>query len=207
MQSPDCIICSIQFDKMENLNNHMQKQHKESDNDRLNRLTLTIQTSLDNNISVKDLSCTECGVMFKTKEEQESHIKRYHCRETVSDKVKDKAEFICELCDRVFTNQVVMSNHKLFLHTVKTDKMKCDYCGQICDSLKTMCKHISSKHNELFPKRLTRDNQCNMCYKTFTSSREVIEHMDKKHSPDSFYEKLKEEISGKCCKCGEGVSK
>ena len=30
--------------------------------------------------------------------------------------------------------------------------------------------------------------------------------MDEKHSPNSFYEKLKEEISGNCCKCGESFT-
>ena len=113
LKNPNCIICNVKFENMEHLNSHMQKRHQESDNDRMNRLTLTIQTSLDTN---------------------------------------EMAEFSCELCERAFPNQVQMSNHKLFLHTVKTDKMKCDYCGIICDGLKNMCKHISSKHSELFPK-------------------------------------------------------
>ena len=45
-----------------------------------------------------------------------------------------------------------------------------------------------------------------MCFKTFSSVNEVTNHMDKKHSPDSFYKKLVEEISGACRKCSEKVS-
>ena len=42
-----------------------------------------------------------------------------------------------------------------------------------------------------------------MCYKRFATSQALTKHMDDIHSPDSFYEKLKEEISGLCRKCGQ----
>ena len=47
MITPVCQICNIKFDKLEHLNKNMQIVHKESDNDQMNRLTVTIKSSLD----------------------------------------------------------------------------------------------------------------------------------------------------------------
>ena len=199
MRTPDCSICKIKFEKMEYLNIHMKNIHQESDNDRKNRLELLIQESTNSGKIVKDFSCSECRHTFKNCDEQNRHNKEVHGWNTT----KELTEFVCELCERSFSNQVTMSNHKLFMHTVKTGKMRCDYCGELCEGLKNMCKHISNKHSELFPKQVDRGNQCNMCYKRFNTSQALTKHMDEIHSPNSFYEKLKEEISGLCCKCGQ----
>ena len=79
-----------------------------------------------------------------------------------------------------------MNNHKLFQHTVRAEKIKCDYCGETCDGRKVLCKHISSNHCELFPERPDRGNQCHMCHGKFINSEELNRHMDESHSPDSF---------------------
>ena len=47
MKNPRCTLCAKGFQKLEYLNVHMQNFHGESKHDRMNRLTKTISTSLD----------------------------------------------------------------------------------------------------------------------------------------------------------------
>ena len=150
IKSPDCNICMKKFAKLELFNNHMRIVHKESDNDRTNRLTATI-------------------------------------------KENQLVKIVCELCEKVFPNRVEKSNHKLFVHTVRAEILQCDYCIEKFDGLKRLCKHIGNSHSELFPKR--RGNQCYICSKIFGSIEETTNHMDESHSPDSFYEKIVEDMS------------
>ena len=71
------------------------------------------------------------------------------------------AKIVCELCEKIFPNRVLKSNHKLLVHTVRAEFLKCDYCSEDFEGLKKLCKHISHDHRELFPKR--RGNQCYIC--------------------------------------------
>ena len=103
-----------------------------------------------------------------------------------------KVNIVCELCEKVFPNRVQKSNHKLLVHTVRAEILKCDYCSEEFEGLKNLCKHISHAHSELFPKR--RGNQCYICSKIFSTIEETTNHMDESHSPDSFYEQIKDDI-------------
>ena len=111
----------------------------------------------------------------------------------VNIKTENNTIISCELCDKVFPNRVQKSNHKLLVHTVRAEILKCDYCNEDFDGLKNLCKHISHWHSELFPKR--RGNQCYICSKIFSSIEETTRHMDENHSPDSFYEKIIEDVA------------
>ena len=104
----------------------------------MRRLKLTIQAYIDSERRVKYFSCSECGKLFVNRDELNRHNENVHARNKTSQNVvitqpHELVGFVCELCERSFPNQVRMSNHKLFMHTVKTNNMKCDYCGNICD--------------------------------------------------------------------------
>ena len=112
---------------------------------------------------------TECGMVFKTIEEQHSHNQKVHASGLVTNikidtKPDRKVDIVCELCDKLFPNRIQKSNHKLLVHTVREDQIQCDYCGEAYTGLKEICKHISSKHSELFPDKPNNENECNMCY-------------------------------------------
>ena len=64
-----------------------------------------------------------------------------------------------------------------------------------------LCKHISTEHSEMFQKRGLTENKCDMCYKQFNSKEDTTHHMSERHSPESFYEKIVEDISGECRVC------
>ena len=69
-----------------------------------------------------------------------------------------------------------------------------------------LCIHISFKHKEMFPKVFEQGDNCEICYEIYRSEEEVTKHMNEKHSPDSFYEKIVEAISGECRVCGKRFS-
>ena len=80
------------------------------------------------------------------------------------------------------------------------------YCGEQCGGIEEICKHITSEHSELFPQKPERGNMCDICFKRFSSSNEVETHQKESHSPDSFYEQIKEDITGVCRNCKKKVS-
>ena len=118
----------------------------------------------------------------------------------------DKDSIVCELCDKIFDNRVQKYNHKRFQHTVTTEILKCEYCAMECHDMMELCIHISSKHKEMFQKKPELGTSCEICYDVFNSNEQVTKHMNEKHSPDSFYEKLVEDISGLCRVCGGSFS-
>ena len=178
MKTPDCNICYSTFDNFELLNKHMQNAHQETDNDRMIRLAETFQSARQNEQQEK--VCITPKVLEQEKQKEEAYI--------------------CELCDKNFPNRVQKSNHKLLVHTVREERLPCDYCDEIYIGLKNFCKHMSSKHSQFFSKRSNQDNKCYICYIKLASSEEMSTHMEESHSPDSFYEKLIEEISGESLK-------
>ena len=74
MNIPVCIFCNVKFEKLEHLNNHLTNMHKESSCKRLDRLTLTIESSVNSKKNIKDFSCSECGEYFGNSDEQNYHI-------------------------------------------------------------------------------------------------------------------------------------
>ena len=129
---PNCNICNKTVDTFDNLNTHMHKVHQESDNDRMIRLQKTFQSALENE------KLEKCSTIPKVTDQGKTEVKA----NTASEQ--------CELCDKIFPNRVQKSNHKLLVHTVRDERLQCDYCDDIHYGLMNLCKHISSKHNHLF---------------------------------------------------------
>ena len=75
----------------------------------------------------------------------------------------------------------------------------------MCNELMKLCTHISNEHSEMFPKRDKMDRKCDVCYLQLESKDKVISHMKENHSPESFYSKIVEDISGECRICKDKV--
>ena len=173
---------------MEYLSVHMKSVHNESDHERIERLSQTFKSVTfkeDNEeiwkVQPKSFDCVECGEIFSSREEQTIHNKNHHINSLVNK--EDDNDNVCDLCDKVLPNKTQKSNHMIFQHTVNSDILQCDYCDYICSDLMKLCKHISSEHSELFPKREIMDNKCDMCYVEFATKDEVTTHMRKKTQP------------------------
>ena len=59
----------------------------------------------------------------------------------------------------------------------------------------------STEHSEMFSKKTAIIIDCNVCYQKFGKPEEVAKHKEEQHSPNSFYEKLVDEMSGRCSVC------
>ena len=156
----------------------------------------------------------DCAKGFSTKSEWIGHIEECHSGDKHVHIVKNdkgqktdvKSVIVCELCDKIFENRLQKYNHKIFQHTVTAETLTCEYCTMVCNDMMELCIHISSKHKEMFPKVSEQGNNCEICYEIYRSKEEVTKHMNERHSPDSFYEKIVEAISGKCRVCDKSFS-
>ena len=121
--TPKCDLCKTIFIKPEYMNTHMKLVHGESDHERLERLTQTLKSDANKNL-IKSTS----KVTFS--EDMHTHDIKYHVNS--DDSEDDNNENICDLCDNVLPNRTQKSNHMLFQHTVRKERLKCDYCGYMC---------------------------------------------------------------------------
>ena len=85
LKSSVCNICDKVFQKLEVLNVHMKMVHQESDHSRIERLAQTIGSALTQDSSTQNIikvqqlyDCSECGIIFKTSEEQNEHNNNNH---------------------------------------------------------------------------------------------------------------------------------
>ena len=84
MRKPECTICSIKFDNMQNCDVHMKIKHNETDDIRISRLTAAVKTVRQSEISnynqknMKSLDCTECGLCFVGRGELRNHNESEH---------------------------------------------------------------------------------------------------------------------------------
>ena len=194
LQTPKCSLCKTTFNNMEYMNTHMKTVHGESDHERIDRLFKTV-TSVRTREPIKEVTFIEDKEVTFI-EDKNTHYVRYHINSYDSE--ENTSDNICDLCDKVLPNKTQKSNHMLFQHTISNSRLKCDYCEYWCSELMELCKHISTEHEEMFPKKDAMENKCDMCYTQFSSKEKFLIHMKEMHSPESFYEKIVEDISGEC---------
>ena len=101
LKNPECKKCNKIVKNMEMLNVHMRNVHQESDNDRMIRVTEVVKSVVQqesmhvNNVRQMNIfDCSECGLLFQTREEQNSHNQKDHaseliCEVNVESKVKE----------------------------------------------------------------------------------------------------------------------
>ena len=157
LATPQCTKCKRKFPTNTMFDIHMKRVHGETEIMRIDRITNTVKKVLyPEPVKDKSLDCTECGLIFLTKEEQEQHNKLTHSQKVENSKENsnDIAEnFSCNLCDKPFTSKGPMVNHVLLVHTVRTKEIQCDFCEKLCTSKLNLCSHISSEHAEFFVKQ------------------------------------------------------
>ena len=84
LTNPKCDSCDTSFKSMKQLDVHMKKIHFESEDLRIKRLTKSVETVRQceinsynqNNLKFKD--CSECGLIFTSKEDLKHHNKNIH---------------------------------------------------------------------------------------------------------------------------------
>ena len=114
LKNPVCTVCNITVKSLEMLNLHMKNIHQESPHDRMNRVTDTVKSALQQESikrnteqNVPSFDCTECGEIFKTNQDQNSYNQKVHSSGLIPNvilakKPDIKEQITCELCDKIF---------------------------------------------------------------------------------------------------------
>ena len=118
MTKPVSTICDLTFTKMEFLNIHMNKVHKETLDTRISRLAKAAEAELEPSLSKKVtfftqpsklLDCSECGNIFNYKSEIDKHIETEHNKETKGD---TEVLYKCRECSFRGNSEEQLKEHK-----------------------------------------------------------------------------------------------
>ena len=94
-----CTICILTWPNVDVLNAHMNIVHKETLHVKIERLTNTIQSSIElekttSNATIApnriSLDCTECGQIFITNEENQEHIRKINQNKSETLTIEEK---------------------------------------------------------------------------------------------------------------------
>ena len=165
MITPVCQICDIKFDKLEHLNKHMQIVHKESDNDQMNRLTVTIKSSLDKEHLARH-STSETPPIKNTQEGKS--------KMSMQEEVSPKGAKIIPVTDFITMNTAYL---KLLLEAIPEEAL--NYDEDIFE--KDFKEILKSEKVEIEADRM-KCYRCNECNFRATSKRCLKTHMTFTHS-------------------------
>ena len=176
-------MCDIQFHNSEVFNNHMKHVHLETDDMRIRRLEKTIKSFLEQEATtkkiisenkLKSLDCSECGIIFDTDGQYTLHHEEHH-------KIK---QFKCDECDSMFMTSQGVEYHMKKLHVKGTDdKYKCDKCTEAFSKKYMLVRHRLKDHVEKTVNQISEVVElCDICNRSFTSSKEKINHYNNEHS-------------------------
>ena len=118
-------------------------------------------TIVSREFKVKNYDCNECGVIFQTGEEQNTHNKKHHTSDSLV-----MSKFVCDKCDNVFKKKYILVQQRLSVH--KEEKVIlikgsseiieiCDFCKKSFTNLEekaTHCRNEHSKNNDIVEETL-----------------------------------------------------
>ncbi|KAJ8704929.1 hypothetical protein PYW08_012249 [Mythimna loreyi] len=112
--------------------------------------------------------CVDCGTFYKNKYTYEQHLKNSLKHNTL-----ENLGIKCDHCDKLFTSREALRNHVKEIGGVK---FTCDICNKDCKSKGTLAIHISTVHHKI--KRKTKPKICEVCGKSFTVRKSLVEHLN-----------------------------
>ena len=113
LKNPECTLCNKIFPKQKIFYIHTKVVHQETDSLRLVRLEETIKSAVKKDSSKNYqciFDCSECIIVFKTREDQEFHDKK-HLANLDVDMSPIKSELMCDECKETFINKSDQVEH------------------------------------------------------------------------------------------------
>ncbi|XP_031638773.1 zinc finger protein 91-like [Contarinia nasturtii] len=134
----------------------------------------------DPNQRTQDLTCDECGKVFKHHNMLMEHKTARHSAE---------ATFLCRKCNRFYPNRYYLAKHMKRHEELEKNCISIDqFEGDLDEDLVARNKYLRPDPNE------TKSSyDCDECGLTFTKFHKLTEHIRSKHSDDNGY---------RCTKCG-----
>ena len=170
-----CDLCDMSFGRQDTLDQHIASQHAED---------------------LKLVECPDCGETFKNPKELETHVKKFHvvtdhqcphCKMYLSeptalrrhiDKCLNIRNFICSKCGEAFVQKIALDNHMKYKHSNDRNYI-CDVegCGKAFKSKSNLAQHKQTHSEE-------RPHQCPYCEKAYKHFKDLLTHVDTKHSKE-----------------------
>ena len=139
----------------------------------------------------EDERCKECNKSFKNTKSLRNHVRNIHSNHKNSYNIKLEGWRKCQIC-----NEFVQSDEILLKHQEKVHghlKQTCEFCKEVCLTMKILAVHIANKHCTRIPEKGYVCIYCNSVTKKRASK--VGYHILNKHFNQPLYE---------CNLCGKG---
>ena len=179
-----CELCHVTFN-IKDREKHVKLVHKQCDN--CDKLYVNRYKHYERWHSKSD-TCWYCEFTGIDNKSLELHMKENHVN---SLKMKQEGWRKCEIC-----NEAIQSQELLFEHQEREHghlKQTCEFCKEVCLTIKNLAAHIANKHCTLVPEKGYLCLYCNTVTKKRAS--EVGYHILNTHFNEPLY---------KCNQCGKG---
>lgn len=201
-----CTICQESFRLMKEIKNHIRKAHPKDS------LIYTckhcpkkfwdlsaLRVHMRYHTMDFPFSCDECGAKFTLKERMDTHVRKYHDKNSPNYTEK---RFNCPLCPRVFMQEQGRQKHIRFFHEVQPEGLAmdrgplpnsfvyyCEPCEVSFNSLEESRAHIVEKHpreegeeaDENPETKLVKRSKCPDCGKLFRNRTAFRSHVVTNH--------------------------
>ncbi|XP_073842882.1 uncharacterized protein isoform X2 [Musca autumnalis] len=147
-----CEICNQRFTTQKALNGHSNKTHPGAEPSKH--------------------KCELCGSCFTESGSLRAHTRKKHPSSIDS-------EYICEICNHRFTTQTGLDMHYNRMHPEpqKSNKHKCDVCGNSYKNSYVLQKHMRIKHAS----SMDLEYICEICNQRFTTQAGLKRHSHRVH--------------------------
>ncbi|XP_049547105.1 PR domain zinc finger protein 5-like [Anopheles darlingi] len=109
-------------------------------------------------LKVFEVKCPDCGLLFKTKNELNQHVKSH----------TDTRTYMCSVCKFGFKSQTHLSRHTKSVH--QEVRYKCDYCSQSYCRKDKLRMHIEKQHN------IQTYFVCDICLQSYNTRSKLDDH-------------------------------
>ncbi|XP_050095875.1 zinc finger protein 184-like [Anopheles aquasalis] len=109
-------------------------------------------------LKVFEVKCPDCGLLFKTKNELNQHIKSH----------TDTRTYMCSVCKFGFKSQTHLSRHTKSVH--QDVRYKCDHCSQSYCRKDKLRMHIEKQHN------IQTYFVCDICLQSYNTRSQLDKH-------------------------------
>ena len=185
-----CDFCKQKFPDDQALRGHIKTLHMKVFYQSVETATSTKQTipSVKTPVpNMKLFGCLPCEKAFSNGAKLKSHLKICKKQENKSTletqsknlaKVsKETGKFGCDKCDKVYTNQGILTRHKRIIH--EKIRENCNQCGKDFNDGSALRSHIERIHLHI-------TYTCDVCEKPFGAKRELKYHKLKLHGNESY---------------------
>ncbi|XP_047039360.1 zinc finger protein 208-like isoform X6 [Helicoverpa zea] len=181
----NCALCDEDFEQLDEFMVHLKDVHNKPVC--LDAKSYILPFRFDSP-SLKCVMCSQVFVSFKLlQEHMNSHFANYFCdlcgAGFVTDRLRvshvrrhESGEYKCDECEKTFTNQIRMREHKKRTHQGLGARNKCSYCSERFKDYWKKMDHMVKVH-DVAPLVL----KCSACDRTFSTQRSLSVHTKKDH--------------------------